>query len=336
MGLFGNLFEKKRDEQACDILYSVIDDRDGEYAVSYENVTEYYIKAEEAFNEKKYQDCIDYISKEMKATGHEIPPYFSLKGEAYALMGNYKDALTCFNKMLSIRPDHLFANEAKAVSLIMMNDFKGAIDSLSRIIEKKPKHPVFYELRAEAFEKSGNIEKRNQDIRKFNELTGEKRPILTKEGIYYMTDTGSGSSPIRYEGMTEYGTVLANKAWENKKYQECLDYLNKEFSITQEIPPLLVFRAQAYAELKKFNAALKDVNKVLSGNPRHEKANTTKATILERMGDIQGAIASISQAIEQDPNNAVYYAIRSHLYGKAGNYEKKVQDSKKFIELELK
>jgi tetratricopeptide (TPR) repeat protein len=333
MGLFGNLFEKKRDEQACDISYSVIDDRDGEYAVSYENVTEYYIKAEKACNEKKYQDCIDYISKEMKASGQEIPPYFSLKGKAYVFMGNYKDALTCFNKVLSMRPDHLFANEFKAISLFMMNDFKGAIDSLSKIIERKPEYPLFYELRADAYGKSGNIEKRNQDIRKFNELTGEKKPILTKEGIYTMTDTGSGSSPVRYEGLTEYGTVLADKAWENKNYQECLDCINKEFSTTQEIPPLLVFRAKVYVELKNFNAALKDVNKVLSGNPGHQKANSTKATILERMGDIQGAIASISRAIEQDPNNVVYYAIRSNLYRKAGNYEKEKQDLKKFSEL---
>jgi tetratricopeptide (TPR) repeat protein len=136
-----------------------------------------------------------------------------------------------------------------------------------------------------------------------------------------------------YEGLTKYGAVLAIEAGRNKKYQECLDYINKEFSITQEIPPLLVLRAQAYVELKNFDAALKDVNKVLSGNPGYQEANLTKATILEMMGDIQGAIASISQAIKQTPDNAFYYSTRSDLYHKVGNLKKEEQDSKKFRKL---
>ncbi|MDR2917467.1 MAG: tetratricopeptide repeat protein [Tannerella sp.] len=141
----------------------------------------------------------------------------------------------------------------------------------------------------------------------------------TSDMSYRMID--EETKPARWYEVTEHA-IMANKAFNEQKYQECIELITKEFQNSSENSILLILRAKAFYNLKEYKSALPDLNKVLSEFPYHRSANTYRGLVLYNLGEIQNTIASVSKAIELDPEYHIYYFLLNDCYRKKNDHKK--------------
>jgi tetratricopeptide (TPR) repeat protein len=157
--------------------------------------------------------------------------------------------------------------------------------------------------------------------------------LSTSSMSYSMID--ENTKPARLYTVTEYA-IMAEKAFNEKKYRECIELITKEFQNNMESSVMLILRAKAFYNLNEYKSALPDLNKLLLEFPYHRSANFYRGFILYKLGEIQSAVASISKAIELDPGYHMYYFILNDCYRKKNDHEQANSFLLKAEELELK
>ncbi|WP_425417194.1 tetratricopeptide repeat protein [Oricola indica] len=93
----------------------------------------------------------------------------------------------------------------------------------------------------------------------------------------------------------------ANEAYEAKKYNVALDFLDQVIMRAPDFTEGWNRRATLHYSMDNFAKSMTDINKVLELEPRHFGALAGMATIFERTGNQQAALQAWSRALEVYP-----------------------------------
>lgn len=93
----------------------------------------------------------------------------------------------------------------------------------------------------------------------------------------------------------------ANEAYEAKKYNVALDFLDQVVMRAPDFTEGWNRRATLHYSMDNFAKSMTDINKVLELEPRHFGALAGMATIFERTGNQQAALQAWSRALEVYP-----------------------------------
>lgn len=125
------------------------------------------------------------------------------------------------------------------------------------------------------------------------------------------------------------GTALGKAG----KYQQAIRAYSESIELVPAYTSAYLFRGLTHRELGDFEAAIRDLNKVVSLDPSADSYRT-RADSYARHGDLDKAIADYNKVLELDPKSASGFRNRGTAYGEKKNYERAIEDLSRAIELE--
>lgn len=188
-----------------------------------------------------------------------------LRGRVFRARGQPKSAITDFDAILKKDPGYAPAYRERGLAKAQMLNPRGALPDLDKAIETDPKDPVSYAERARLRTQLRDLEGGEADLRKALDL--------------------------------------------NPKYAQAY-----------------VLRAIARRELYLYKEAAEDCLKALEIDPKHPNAHIGLGLALRGRGDLAAAHASLSTGLELAPGDAVYWNHRASLRDKMGNIEGALDD----------
>ncbi|MCK4732961.1 MAG: tetratricopeptide repeat protein [Methanophagales archaeon] len=119
----------------------------------------------------------------------------------------------------------------------------------------------------------------------------------------------------------------------NKKYEECLTFLNRFIEKEPYFAEAYNNRGNAYGELNQLKTAINDYNIAIKLNPNDAEAYYNRGNAYRKLNLYAEAIEDYSNAIEINPNFAIAYGNRGVTYRRSNQYEKAFEDYDKAIGL---
>jgi tetratricopeptide (TPR) repeat protein len=207
----------------------------------------------------------------------------------------------------------------------MMNgNYRTALEIINNAIEQgiddTYAKSIAYYIRSYSYWKTGRLDDALSDSLFSIDL------ILPQAGV-------SEYLPNSYE-------LLAGIYSSMKRHQDSLDAINKAIDEAEKRGALeLRFyanRALAYVNLHEFDPALADINYMLIIDPHNADALSAMVTLVTVVGKIvnpQEALSYLNQAIDANPNIAVFFFYRGEIYEVNEIYDGAFADYSRAIEL---
>jgi tetratricopeptide (TPR) repeat protein len=175
-----------------------------------------------------YKDALTSFDKAISIDQTDVA---ALAGRANALdhLGNYSDSLEIYNKTLEIAPNYVKAWVGKGMVLSDLNRSNASLESYNKAIELDPEYIPTWNERAWLLTKMGNYEKAVEDANKgILLLNRELAKTLDTEGV-------------ALEGLG--------------KYEQALEYFNKSIELEPEIAEIWFHKGDVLMALGRENDA---------------------------------------------------------------------------------
>ena len=136
---------------------------------------------------------------------------------------------------------------------------------------------------------------------------------------------------ISVETMYQYSYYLEMNSG---NYAEANKYIKKLVDLNFMDPIMYAHMSQNYLNLKDTASALDALKQGKTLFETNMDLINSELDLYLKMGKTEELIAQSNLAIEQDPNNKIYYFVRGVSYDKLGEKEKAIEDYKKAVELD--
>ncbi|RYZ28176.1 MAG: hypothetical protein EOO10_10400 [Chitinophagaceae bacterium] len=244
------------------------------------------------------------------STENELDKYEELYNQAhdYYEQGDYQQAISTVDLLLSEKPQHRNAIFLKALSHDMLEDYKMAIAGYTKLISLDPKDNIAFCYRG----------KSKHDLKDYTGALADLNKGLLLDNTY----------TVGYRWRADTKERLNNLAG------ALLDY-NKAILLSPEDSSLFVNRAFLKLDMNDFAGAVSDCNKALSTNDEYTAAYYCRGKAKRGLKQHTGAMADLNKAIDLDTEYAPAYAARASL--KEDVYEDldgAMEDYNKTLELE--
>jgi Flp pilus assembly protein TadD len=127
---------------------------------------------------KEYQEAIVDLSQALRLNGALVKARANLAW-AYAMAGGYRDAVREADMAIELSPGMAQAYDTRGYSYCMLGDYPRAIENLTKAISMK-EDPAFFNNRARAYLRSGQIDKARSDAEACVNLGGKLDADLAK------------------------------------------------------------------------------------------------------------------------------------------------------------
>lgn len=107
---------------------------------------------------------------------------------------------------------------------------------------------------------------------------------------------------------------------------QAIQTYSQAFARNPEDWSALVLRANAYARIKQWDAALRDYNYVLEHNPNYQDAYKRRGLLFEQMQQWARAIDDYTALIEMNPRSDQGFLLRGHVFARIGQWEQALDD----------
>jgi tetratricopeptide (TPR) repeat protein len=277
------------------------------------------------------------------------PAAFAPKADDYFLQadvkldkGDYKGALTDFDRVLRLNPNYEAAYTGRGVAKGNLGDRKGAIEDFSQAIRIDPNNVRAYaargNLRFETGDKQGaqtdlkqlmNVSRESEDYRAYfnrarlRESLGDKQGALTD----YNQALGMNSNfAFAYSNRGKLYADLGNKQAALADYERAIQ-LNPDFADA--------FNNRGVIRIQSGNrqGAIADFDRVIRINPSSAVAYSNRGNVRHELGDKQGALADYNQALRINPNYASAYNNRGKVRFDLGDKQRAIADLERAIRL---
>jgi len=247
-------------------------------------------------------ECLEDIVKDSKD-----PIAYALLGQLYELLGNFDNALECYEKSLGIEEKFATAFFFKILCLWLSGKYDELIKCCDRLISSAPNFIPAYTLKANILRKLGKYEEALLCINKVLELKENdtnaiylKALILKRigkcdEALKYYEKLIDDLNVTWIEVIREaiYLLFLFNKLEKAEKYIEM------GLKLRPDDASLWYFKGRLYEKQNKFEEALEYYNKALQLMPHHTKALLAKARVLEKLGRIEESVEYYNKALDR-------------------------------------
>jgi tetratricopeptide (TPR) repeat protein len=133
-----------------------------------------------------WQNSITLFDHALKVTDNNWIAY-DRRGNAYYTLGNYRQAIEDYGRLIEIRPDLAGAYLNRGVAYNGLGNYKQAIDDYSRAIKIKPDFADAYNNRGNAYAGLGNFKQAIEDYGRTIEIKPDLAEAYNNRGFFYLT-----------------------------------------------------------------------------------------------------------------------------------------------------
>lgn len=132
----------------------------------------------------------------------------------------------------------------------------------------------------------------------------------------------------------EAGNLASNRG----DFQKALENYTAAIVLYPYVPEFFYNRAVAYRNVRKYDLAIIDLDKILELNPNlplslWKEFYFLRGTIFQENGDYEKALINLDKAITLDPDNAKYYLHRANTYQLLKKNDLAIADYNKSLEI---
>jgi len=136
------------------------------------------------------------------------------------------------------------------------------------------------------------------------------------------------------EAAAEAAWNVAYKMYGEKKFTECLPFLNRAIELNPDYAIAFSSRGYVYVELKQYERAIPDFDRAIALDPNDAAAYHNRGIAYRNLKQYEQAIADYDRAIALDPNDAAAYHNRGIAYRNLKQYEQAIADYDRVIALD--
>ena len=217
-------------------------------------------------------------------------------------------AVKAFKGAIERKPDFHQAYYSKGLALNAEKKYQAALTAFDKAVKLQPQ---FYEAWREKSYALFELERYPEALTSIEEAI----KIQPKDSILYLLK----------------GDIL----YELKRYSESINTYTEALKIKPNFENVYAYgnRGSIYAELKQYEKALADFNKVIETHPKNAKYYFLRGEIHSKLKQHEKAIADVKKAIEISPKHVSDYLNRSHVYLELKEYEQAIADLNKAIDV---
>jgi tetratricopeptide (TPR) repeat protein len=213
--------------------------------------------------------------------------------------------------------------------------------------------PVYYNLRAAAYEKKDQLTEARADL----DMAVKLRPDFTtwfNRGVF-LSDHGLDSAAIADFDLaiTAYEKrAPAEKAWEefyvqanyrraeilrhNDRVADSLPNYDKAIALRPDNVEMLFSRALAHSRLEHFDAVIADLGRVIDSprrGPFLVSALNNRGLAYMRQGNFREALADLDRALSTEPGSSLSLVRRGLIHERAGQRDKALADYREALKI---
>ena len=228
------------------------------------------------------------------------------RGMTYQKMGEYKKAITDFNKAIKLDGSDAGNFGQRGMVYQKMGEYKKAIKDFNKAIKLDGSDAWDFGQRGMAYKKTGQYRKAIADFSKAEDLDGLASGGFAQRGVCF--------------GML-------------KNYEKAIADFSKAIELDDSDAWNFGQRGLTYQKKDEYKKAIKDFSKAIELNDSYEWSYGQRGLTYQIMGEYEKAIADFSKAIELDSSDDWNFSQRGLTYQKTGEHEKAIKDFSKAIEL---
>ena len=231
---------------------------------------------------------------------------FDQLGSALFELERYEEALTSYDKVIKLNPDHSNAWTNKGATLNELERYEEALTSYDKAIELNPDNSNAWSNKGATF---NNLERYEEALTSY-----DKAIELNSD------DSGTWSN----KGATLYNL---------ERYEEALTSYDKAIELNSDSSIALINKALLSSKKGDFDYAIADVNQAIKIATHEVLAISSKGMILARKGDYNQALEFCNQAISKNTNHEAGYYAKSCYYALQNEEQKAIESLSKAIDI---
>ena len=300
----GNLYTKAgKDEQAL-VIFQQIQRSDNENFDSLIAISGIYRR------QKKYDESVAILEQALLTCANDSKSRAKISynlGFTYRQMGNYDDAIHCFEEVVEENPSDVLANNHLGAIYALQGKHYQAIEAYNRGLKFDANHPIL----------QFNIAKSYAEI-------GERQKALS----FY--EGALRAKPGWTEAIEAYADLLLDE----NKINEANEVVNQALKINPDDVKMHTAKGNVYNRQSIFEDAETEFKKALDVDEGYKNALTGLAHSLENQGKISEAVETISKAENLHPNDLKIMKQSAHIYISANKMELAYDKIKKLQEID--
>ena len=199
------------------------------------------------------------------------------KGKVYFDHKNYEEAISCFDRALTLNLQYADAWSYKGFALNRLKRFEEAIACFDKTLSINPQDPEIWNEKGNALSYLGRDEEAL--------VLFDKALTIDPQYIYALTAKSYVLNTL-------------------KRYEETLEYCDKALSIYPQYPNPLRHKGNALRGLHRYEEALACFNAALTLNPQYGELWYNKGAVLRQLERAEEALAAYDKAIVLASSNA--------------------------------
>lgn len=282
----------------------------------------------EASNLKK----ADEIASRIVKTNPNLIQAYMVRGLIRLNAGKNKEALSDFDRVLTMAPDLCTFAYLRADACIELGDFSKAIADYTKIIEKRPKI-VLFDFTANTGRFRQHFEYRDENFVNLADIYFLRGSCFSRKAQFALAEKDFSSAIMLDAGEWESYYERGNVRLSQGKLKAAVADYTACLKIRSDFWDCLVKRSRAYEKLKQNDLAVADLTSIIKANPADAGTYLLRAHLFERLTSYDRALADYTEMIRRAPGDDDGYKARGDLHFKLGQYKKAVADFDKAIEL---
>ena len=218
----------------------------------------------------------------------------NLMGIVQDIKKNYQSAIDYYEKVITLKPDHIESWLNKGNAFYKIKDYKKAIESYQQTIKFKSDY-------AEAWFNIGNA---FQEIKDFNNAIDHYDKAIKFKSDYA-------------DAFFNKGCVLH----ELKKFDEALINYNRAISLQPNYSKIWSNLGNLLYDLKRYEEALQHYDQAIKLKPDYAEAWSNKGYTLHELMRFEEALQHYDQAIKLNPEHVQACSNKAHTKLLTGNFE---------------
>ena len=299
----GNLYVKAgKDDQALTI-FKQIEKADNENFDALSAISGIYRR------QKKYEESVAVLEQALVICKNDMKSRAKISynlGFTYRLMGNYDDAINCFEEVVEENPSDVLANNHLGAIYALQGNHDKAIEAYHRGLKFDPNHPILQFNIAKSYAETGETQK----ALSFYEGALRAKPGWT-------------------EAIEAYADLLLGE----NKVSEADEVVTQALKINPDDVKMHTAKGNVFNRQSIFDHAEVEYKKALDVDESYRNALTGLAHSLENQGKVEEAVETIAKAEKLNPNDIKIMKQSAHIHISANKLDSAYEKISKLQEI---
>ena len=307
------------------------------FKINPEHAETAYLLGNSRFRTEDFRGAIDSYLKSA-AAGYGEAVLFNNLGKAYEQVDSREDAISAYNRALEIDPEYERARQNRGEALFLQGNYKGAIEDLSLVTDKKNERVNYYI--AESHSRLGDHKMALTYYNRAIDAGRKDGEIYHKRGRTYLeleqVAPALADLNLALQAGNKDADVYLDRARANiymNNERAAMADLNE--AIAKDDKNALAFYNRAYLKeiQENYQEAISDYKKVIFLDPDDDKAYYSLANSMVSVGNVGGALEPIDQAIQLNASDPAYFKVKGNILYRIGKEDDACSFWKKAVDM---